>query len=192
MIEINFFLEKEKEFRIAVPDLPNKVNYYYEPTGELHRFDEAMVSFIDKDCGAINLKKDIIDEILCNLYRSLKSALNYDLALPSNVKVGCLGYLLNQYLNDLNSLDVFPYWMWSSNMNIATLLYNFEDKVYLEIVPIYPWTFLEPVEGDGYITLEEFMKHYKPYVVETIAMDIAMQWYNQSQILLKKLNSACL
>lgn len=191
MIEINFFLDQEKRFSVVVPDLSSKINYYYEPTNELHRFDEAMVAFINKS-EVIYLKKDVIDEILCNLYRCLKLVLHHDLALPKNVKVGGLGYALNEYLNDLDSRDDFPYWLWSSNMHTETLLYNFENKIYFEIVPVYPWTFLEPVEGDGYITFDDFMKKYKPHAVEIIPINTAIQWFEQSELLLRQLNSACL
>lgn len=191
MIEVNFVLDQDKKFSIKVPGLPDKINYYYDPISELHKFDEAMVAFIDqKNC--IDLKQDVIDEILCRLYGSLKLAIDHKLVLPNTIKFGCVGYLLNQYLNDLNSFDIFPYWMWSSNMNVATILYNFEDKIYFEIVPTYPWTFLEPVEGDGYITFQEFMITYKPYIVEGIPINTAKKWCDKSEALLKQLNSACL
>ena len=49
MKTINFVLDKDKKITIQIPDLPNKVNYYYEPTEKIHKFDEGTVSFVDKD-----------------------------------------------------------------------------------------------------------------------------------------------
>lgn len=191
MTVINFDLSSDKKIRVTVPDWPDKINYYYEPTKKLHKFDEATVAYIESEIN-IELTKDIIDVIMCRFYESLKKAVNADTLLPHFIRPGDLGYVLNRALNGLEEIDISPYWLWSSSKNMQVLLYNSSNKIYLEVVPSYPWTFLDPLPGDHYMSFEEFMKNYQPYVVEIIPMEIAIQWKDQCNRLLDSINSTCI
>ena len=46
MIEFNFVLDKDSKINMVIPDLPQKINYYYEPTEQLNKFDEAIVTYV--------------------------------------------------------------------------------------------------------------------------------------------------
>ena len=74
--------------------------------------------------------------------------------------------------------------MWGPR-GISTLIYNADNKIYLEIVPTYPWVYVGPKPGDNYVTFDEFMNTYKPYAVEIIPYTTALQWLNKSKEYLK-------
>lgn len=190
MKTINFVLDKDKKITIQIPDLPNKVNYYYEPTEKIHKFDEGTVSFVDKDFN-IELKKEILNEIVCPFYALLKKALHNELQLPDITKIGHAGYALNSMLHNKQDDSIPLYWLWAGSEHRSTLLYNANNTIYLEIVPLYPWLYRDKKPSDNYISFDEFMKTYKPYVVETIPIDIAKQWLKQCEELLKNIDSEC-
>ena len=68
-------------------------------------------------------------------------------------------------------------------------MYNFDEKIYMEIVPMYPWSFDEPADNWNYVSFDEFMKNYKPYVFEIIDRKIAMQWQKQCEDILTSVDS---
>lgn len=187
MTEFNFFLDKESKINIVIPDLPQKHNYYYEPTDKLNRFDEVTVTYTG-DNFSIVLSKDILNEILHVFNECLKKVIHGKLQLLSTAKTGTLGYTLNNILNEKQDDDISFFWVWSSLNNIDTLFYNIGDEIYLEIVPAYPWTYQEPTAGDGYISFEEFMNNYKPYVVKNISVNTAIQWQRTCEDILKSID----
>ena len=71
-------------------------------------------------------------------------------------------------------------WSTSCKYNISTWLYIKNEKIILEITPDYPWTFVDPKSGENYITYDEFIKNYKPYVIREISREIAQQWLDKT------------
>ena len=43
-----FEIEKDKVIEFYIQDTINKVNYFYEPTTKLHKFDEVIGMYYDK------------------------------------------------------------------------------------------------------------------------------------------------
>ena len=186
MTLINFNLDSKKEIQISIPNIPDKFNYYYEPTEKMHRFDEATVNFITP-LNQIEIKKDILGDIFVPFYKILKRAIHKTVVLPNEIQPGRAGYMLNLMLNDLNKIDLGPFWVWSSLTGNDTLIYNASDIIYLEIVPAYPWTFKDPDPGEEYISLDTFLEKYKPLVFEKIPYKVALEWLNKSEGFLRLL-----
>jgi len=176
--EINFILNEEKKIVVKIPDIKSKFNYYYEPSEKLHKFDEVTVFFVTKDCE-IEIFKDSLDDFIVPFYRLLKKAIANNLELPREIEEGKAGEMLNDYLNERSTLDLKPFWLCSSLKNNDTLLYTKNNKIYMEVTPLYPWTFIEPKSEDNYISFDEFMKSYKPDAVEPILHVIACEWLAQ-------------
>lgn len=183
MITFDFPISKTKILKISIPDLPEKFNYYYEPTEKLHEFDEATVTFIDQD-SCLEINKDMLTQIVTVLHGTLKLLLANNLQIPKQVSPGSLGILLNNKINRVTRADLSNFWMWSSENNNGTLMYNSNDKIYMEIVPLYPWTFVDPNPGDSYISFDDFMKQYKYYAFEPISKETAIEWHNQCEKIL--------
>ncbi len=110
-----------------------------------------------------------------------------------------LGYLWNEGNHDLvtrlnegqnlveNEKDlVSSYQVWSSSLhNYSTWLYTNNKKIYFEVTPDYPWHYIEPKLSDPFISYEEFMKTYRPLVLEEISRTVAEQWLVKTQELLE-------
>jgi len=179
---IDFTLNVNIKITIIIPEVSSKFNYYYEPTEKLNQFDEATVYFINS-ANKLELYKDVLDDALFSLNGSLRKAVSNTLLLPKTIAVGTAGYVFNNMLNGVIDIELEHLWVWSMR-GISTLIYTINNTIYLEIVPIYPWTFSEP-GGDNYISFDEFMKNYKPYVVEIIPHETALQWIKTSEEYLK-------
>jgi hypothetical protein len=91
-------------------------------------------------------------------------------------------------IQDMKSVNYSTFWLWSST-NIQTWLYNKDSKIYIEIIPSYPWLFAGRKKGEKYITFKKFMEDYKPIAVEEIDRNIAEQWLNECIKLLIELES---
>lgn len=185
---IEFILNSQKKISITVPDLPEKINYYRKPTNELHKFDVVTVLFIT-DGHRIQLIEESLDFIVGSLYSVLIKAINNKSKLSVGLQVGNIGIVLNNNLNKITNIDLSQFWIFSSQEGIQTLIYNTDDKIYLEIAQTYPWFFRDPELGEDFITFEQFMKNYKPYVIEVIPKDIAIGWKKQCEYLLKNIDS---
>ncbi len=186
--EFNFIINENKKIIITIPDVKTKYNYFFKPTKRLHRCDEATAYFIEKNHEKLEIKKHTLDDVVLNLYGKLKSIIDdNNLKLPKNCETGTVGYELNNMLMYHNNDFFSQFWTWSSISSKAdTLIYQADNKIYIEIVPSYPWLFSEPeLDNPEYITFEEFMKNYKPYVVETISRETAKEWLQQCEEILK-------
>ncbi len=180
-------INTHSSINILIPDLKDKFNYYYEPTEQLHVFDEVTVLLKEENREVI-LFKDICREAIAKLKGDLKIALNNELLLPDFIKIGEVGlhYNIDSYNEKPESIDYSYFWLWSTR-GTQTWLYNQNNKIYLEIIPSYPWIFVEPKESDDYITFDEFMKTYQPIAVEEIDHATAQKWLEQCNEILEKM-----
>jgi len=185
MPNIIFKLNAESLISIQIPDMPKKFNYYYEPTTEIHQFDEATTFFIKKN-KKLELAKDVLQEAILPFNFLLKKALIRELYLPTEIKPGEVGKELNKSYNERPYAEVSSFLLWETVKHVSTLLYNFNDLIYLEIAPTYKWSYLELKKNEKYITFDEFLKTYKPYYVEIIPHDVAFVWQKQCEDIIKK------
>ena len=79
--------------------------------------------------------------------------------------------------------------MWDGN-KFDTWLYNQNDKIYLEITPIYTWLFRKPKKGDGFIPFDQWIKDYKPLALIEIDKATAQQWLDQAGQLMQEIEKA--
>jgi len=186
--EFNFVLDNKTKILISIPDLQLKFNYYYEPTEKLHKFDEAKVCFVSKQ-NEILLCQDILDHIIQTMHVRLKKASTNNLLLPERLKAGYVGAELNKMLNGISDLNLNPFWMWSALGEVQTLLYNYDNKIYLEIVPTFPDSFDDNSDKPLSELFKEFMKTYKPYFVTEIPIETAQQWLEQSEQIIQMINN---
>ena len=183
--EIDFLLNANKKISIEVPDVLDKFTCFYESTEKLHKFDVITVYFIDNDKKVI-IYQDMLDDFILPFHILLLRALNNILSLPKEITVGNALLTLNDNLNERTSIEMNPYWLASTVKDKTdTLLYTVNNNIYLEVGIVYPWTFLEPKPGDRYVTYDEFIKNYKPLLVELIPHEIAKQWLTKSEEILK-------
>jgi hypothetical protein len=136
-----------------------------------NKLDEISVILKEKN-NEVCIFIDTIQETVTTIYRGLSKCVTNQMTLNSALDVGRVGEKWNIYTNDLsdevgeNEEDVYlQYWIWSSR-DFQTWVYQKDGKSYIELSPSYRWHYIEPKENELVITFEEFMKGYKPIVIE--------------------------
>jgi hypothetical protein len=168
---------------ISIPDYPFKKNFYYNPSPKLHEFDEATILFVSSRQELI-IKKDSLSSIIFRFYNKLKKALANQLILPPSVTPKKLGSDLNKMLIDIIDVDFSPFWLMSTSHHIQILLYNYNNKIFLEIVPTCPDLFTNKATQIVDKLFKRFMKTYKPYFVAQISHKKAQAWLKQCEEIL--------
>ena len=142
---------------------------------------------------------------LDQLMSLLKKVLDNELMLHVDIKKD-LGYLFNEYSaiicgekkesSDLvylqkNNDSYWPgidYSLWSTS--ISSWIYNKPDgSIIFEITPFYPYMYSEPEEEPNYIPYEEWIKAYKPYFSATLSRDVAHNWLEQAERIIRIIES---
>lgn len=151
----------------------------------------------------LQLSNDFAEETISSLKILLTKAINNNLWLDESIDKN-LGYLWNDDLHKYSDPNFKPsknhpdwaglnYHMWSTNdiaLDITdTWLYNDSDgNIILEITPRYKWLFgdldSKPEDDPNFITYNEFMKNYQPYISRIIPLKVAQQWLQQANELL--------
>lgn len=125
-------------------------------------------------------------------------------ALCGNKKIndtleGDLGYLWNE---DLHHVSIHPnpteidewvgeeYLLWSRH-GVSSWLYEKDGKMYFEVTPTYRWHFRDPEgeEKDTFISYEQFIENYKPYIVTELSTNTVREWLRQTERLLAIINT---
>lgn len=176
-------INSNKSIDVVIPPVKDKFNYYFKPTNKLHKFDEIIV-VLHKENQEIIIGSDMAKIIVNTPKQVFEYALENGLPLPDNITVGRLGYYYNNYLykeNEEEDFLDFSYGSLWSGKNIQTWMYTSNNKIYLEVAPVYPWIWDEPgtVTDPNYITFDEFMKTYKPIAVEEIDRTTVQKWIEQ-------------
>ncbi|MGB8467874.1 MAG: hypothetical protein WCE21_02630 [Candidatus Babeliales bacterium] len=185
-----FSIAPNKYIEIYFPDFENKFNYYYQPTQELHAFDEVMALYRSNTI-AINIYKDAFGPALLNLFNVLTKAYDNLIRLPIDIDLGKMTYAFNESIQHAiyRDIDFNNFLLWSTPVGPETFMYTHNTILYLEIGDSYPWLFKNPeYENATYITYEKYMSTYKPIAVEIISPATAMQWLQQCEIILKQIN----
>ena len=72
--------------------------------------------------------------------------------------------------------------LWSHE--VATWLYNDENgSIILEITPIFPGDFYD----EDKTSYNQWIQNYKPYLLRKLSKEVAQQWLDQADCLLKKI-----
>jgi len=186
-LNAQFVINNNSNITITVPSLPEKMNDIFPPTEQLHSLDIATVTYNEHQKKKLTLHKEVIDEVLYSYYLVLERVLERAFTLPERVNIGDVGYYLNIYreyrTHDLAVLDQFR--VWCSKQHIQTLLYNTNNNIYLEIIPLYPWHLAIPETDDEYEPFDAFMQRYTPYVVTEVARENVITWRDKCYNLLK-------
>lgn len=142
----------------------------------------------------------LTDDCLLYLVRQFKGmllwALNNELQLDESIQEN-LGYMWNRLLHGDSGFKYkdefwvglnYSLWETPGNVNpvLTTWIYNdIKGNIILEIAPDYRWHHMDPKPGEKFISYEEFMKNYKPYIVRIIPKNVATRWLAQAEHLLQ-------
>lgn len=196
---LEFIMRDTSSITIAVSEFPDKINYFYEPTLKLHKFDEAAV-LLKREENSTIIARDAIQEIVAPLWKSLYNSLHGKNLLSDGSFVGKVGWLFNkdayalhcvtdeEIISYEDTLDYSSYWLWSSTFDIETWMYTHNNKIYIEIAPIYGQLYLENFKRDDE-AFQAYISNYKPLLCTEIAYDQAKQWLKECEDLIKQIDS---
>ncbi|UWV46608.1 MULTISPECIES: hypothetical protein [Acetivibrio] len=132
---------------------------------------------------------DFATEAIQILKNLLKKALNFDLQIQRKYIDKGIGYYYNIYANELWTTDDenviqslvdpsqnFSLWSTPTHIGIETFMYNIDDKIYIEISPIYKWNCDYPENESEYETFDNFLNNYKPIDIVSIDRSVAERW----------------
>ncbi|MBI2774575.1 hypothetical protein HYX58_01070 [Candidatus Dependentiae bacterium] len=191
---LNFEISKENRIEVFFSDEINKFNYFYEPSEKLHVFDEVNIALYMQNKQII-LAEDPLRDGVESLYNQLIRAKQGLISLPKGINIGTLSYHINEstYLSEqvggkrlINSMN-FSVWSLPAG-KAQTYMYTSQNKLYLEIGVFYRWHYIERTDADiDYIPYEDFIKNYKPILVDEVTNEMASNWMQQCESLLKQL-----
>ena len=166
-LDVSIAVDRYSNIRITVPDTANKENIAGNSTSQLHALDIATAEYIgQKTC--ITLYTDTIGNLTYFLYIALVRSIAEVLTIPHTVDPGTIGRFIN--ILDNRVCDV---WI---RRAVRTMLYNRDNSIYLEIIPLYPWRTVEPKSHEHYIPFSTFLQQYEAYVIHSLTWEVAIQW----------------
>lgn len=163
---------------------------------------EAPIVFLH-DSKKVILSTNSVQNNMTILKNLLIKALSNKLQLHKSIQED-IGYLYNQYsdylCNEKSQVqDTFGYTklegrdIWAGNKynlwnsDITSWIYNDVDgSIIFELTPAYPENFYYTKSQT--IPYQEWIKSYKPYLIEKIPHDVAQQWLDQANALLKQID----
>lgn len=135
---------------------------------------------------------DLLESVIHLLGKALKTSAQLHISITDDI-----GFLWNKELHGEEGLKYEgDFWVGMRNYlwgapgkvqpNLATWIYNdVNGNIIIEITENYFWHHKDPDQGENYITYEEFMQNYKPYFISIISHELASQWIEQAEVLLK-------
>jgi hypothetical protein len=182
MHTINFILNSCEHFSIEIDDPLDHIGCCYNGR-----------TYFVVDNNKIFLSGDTVDENMYRLSTQLTKALQNQLPLESSLQKN-IGYFYNEWIYDKPGLTYrvsdtnSPYWagldylLWPSEL--CAWVYNEPNaSITIEITPLYPGKHSKKPYPISY---EEWIKdHYKSLFKRTISREIAQQWIQQADAILK-------
>lgn len=157
---------------------------------------------LSQGCRKISLSNDSIRYDMERLSAILKKALSKDLQLDTSISED-IGYLCNEYYQNKEGFVLYDfidggsdwvgyrYHLWESCKNkIRYMTWIYNDKngtIIFEVTPCYPYLFCDPAEEPDYVSYDQWIKDYKPYLVKTISTEVAQQWLEQANSIVEQI-----
>ena len=167
----------------------------------LYRFDVSNIIFVDDENREIyQVYNDAIIYGVESLYHLLKKALNNELNLHDFTETS-IGLSRNQYFQkkneamEINKKDKCEWaggslLLWEVPSKLETWLYNKNNKIFIEITPVYPWHFSDPREHEHFIPYNEWIKNYKPLMVAEIEKEFASDWLIKTEKIIQEIEKS--
>jgi len=153
-------------------------------------FDIISVKYFREQMEYDLYVNDFAAEAIISLKNMLEEALNFKLQIQNKYLDKGIGYYHNIYYNKLwttndSSLtdpgEDFILWSTPTHIGIETFIYNVQNKIYIEICPIYKWNGScsedEDENKDEYVPFEVFLSNYKPIDIIVIDKSVAEKWF---------------
>ena len=171
---------------------------------DIHCCYSALVYFV-KNQERYLISEDVIRENISLLKNQLMKALNNNLLLDFSINNSNIGYLHTKYLfsryNEVpfnkeelivkNNIWVgHKYHVWGDGFggDFTLWIYNNQvGEIILEITPTFTAEYFLPDETPNFDEYERWMENYEPLLKRIIPKEIAQQWLDQTNTILKQI-----
>jgi len=195
---LTFILNDREGFLINLKQIDDVIHCCYLTNISLYIHIEKII-----------IGKSIIIDLVEGLKDKLILTLSNKFELHDSIDKN-IGYYWNQYLHEENPNLFFnlsdnkkevkswigsQYLLWTTdsskkNKQYATWLYNdINGNIIFEVTPIYPEEYVDWDDLDEMQAYQEWMKTYEPFFTRIIPKDIAMQWLDQANFILKTIDN---
>lgn len=167
MVEIRFIIGDDAYISMTFDESLDRITMGTQGKICLWHNNKPIYNLQNRDCShtlwdALLRSHDTVDAVL-------KNTLNVPYRWPS------VGYMLNEYFenpirhNPKEDPMATQYLMWSVIQGPATLLYNKDGEIILQIVPTFD-SFINK------ISYKIFIRNYRSYFTRAIPREIAQEW----------------
>lgn len=190
--------------KLTLP-INNSAELLVEFTGSVNKLrcgDWATVTLLQKNVKIrLKIDADIALETFRSLHYQLTEILDENITIAPELQY-ILGLKQQQiyqeqcddilYTNN-NGKEAYveSYLLWNVPQAYSTWLYAKDNKIFLEITPSYPWTFVKPTKKEKFYTFDEFVKNYKPYAIFEISKKTAREWQQKAQKNVDIIEASC-
>ncbi len=200
-ILLSLKINENEKITLSISSFDQKFNYYRVPSKKLDKFDEVSLICEFKE-GEMLIVKDILDDILFGLQFDLEKAV-YDRLpiIPDSIEKGEMGKacIINQYRMDTeektyveNKTIDFSDYVFISGVDIQSWIYrDYYNNIYIEVSPLYPFSYRDIKEGEKFISFDDFMKNYKPYFSCVDKKNI-FEWKQAVDLLYMEIDDECI
>lgn len=176
----NFEMENNRAIEFLLED-PNEYGYFSDLTIEYH-FENRKIQLFD----------DFVIEGIRTFKNLLQKCIDGEKALPVKYFEKGIGYQWNRIAykiaeGDFSDEDAASsFLLWETISGIATWMYNYQGKIYLEISTQYKYNYSEPDEN--FLSFETYLSNYE--IVDRAELDLARiaMWYADINVILNNLD----
>lgn len=138
---------------------------------------------------------DFLTEGVKTFIAVLQMCINGERSLPREFFEKGIGYewtkechkIAEENFNEVDVASNFLMWETVQDPILATCIYNFEGKTYLEIAPEYKFHFIDPEPDEVFISYESFLSNYE--IIDRTELDplTITQWYSEASAIINNL-----
>lgn len=134
----------------------------------------------------------------------LQKALDNKLFLHDSIRDD-IGYLSNEYFQGRNGFVINGfskkssgwvgdfYYLWEGSkqkIRYVTWLYNDNNgEIIFEVTPAYPYLFCDPDKELNYVSYQEWIKNYKPYLKVVMSKQVGQEWLKQANQIIEQIKT---
>jgi hypothetical protein len=181
----SFIVDKDIFLKVVIPDFNEKINYFYESTPEINRFDEVTVTLKEAD-RVIVLYKNTIDDAFFRLRNFLRKVLEEKTIIPDKSFIGLVGryHNIDAYRHwkydeggetlSPDALEYLDFLLYSSDEAI-TWFYSDGSVIYIEVGYTFPLVYSSDALADD-PQFEKFLHNYKSLFFTSLSFNTAREW----------------
>lgn len=181
-----FKMKNNRRIEFLVNGLAELEEYgYFTDLKIIYHFEDKKVLLFD----------DFLTEGVKTFIAVLQMCINGEMALPQEIFEKGIGYewtkechkIAEENFDEFDVASKFLMWETVQDSMLATYIYNFEGKTYLEIAPEYKFHFIDPEPDEEFISYESFLSNYK--IIDGVELDplTITQWQSEASAIINNL-----